>query len=125
MKQRITLLLAVLFVAASLVAQPAAKVRSERILRDAERLAGLLHDARVDVAMSPAMWRTIVNEANTLSNRIYANTSGHAAARLIARDLRTHVRMMREAALKGDASGARDHAGQAMPFAMKLIDWAD
>lgn len=121
MKRNTALLALVLIVAAPLFAQLTAK---QRVYRDADRLAGLLHDVRVEVNMSPAMWRTIANEANVLANRIYANTTRSATAHRAARDLRMHVRLMREAALKGDAAGARHHAAEAMPFVVTILDWA-
>jgi hypothetical protein len=94
------------------------------ILLTAAEPAALLRDVQHDVPVSPAMWRTIANEANTLANRLYARTSRSAKARRAATDLRMHVREMRAAALKGDAAGARRHAGEALPFAYRLIDWS-
>ena len=99
------------------------KVSSKRtkVANDATRLAAILNDVQTDrTTLSAGVWRVSVNEANALANRIYANTGGRAQAR----DLRMHVRKMREAALKGDAAGARQHASEALPFAYQLIDWA-
>jgi len=95
-----------------------------RIYNDSTRLASLLQDVQSNANVSEAMWKTVANEANALANRIYGYTSGNATARAAARDLRTHVREMRTAALAGDAPGARSHAGQALPFAYTLIDWS-
>ena len=105
-------------------AKEQARARNERVWNDATRLAALLRDVQVEVTITPAMWRTIANEANTLANRIYGRTAGNAEARRLARDLRMHVREMRKAALNGDATGARRHATEALPFAFRLIDWA-
>jgi hypothetical protein len=92
-----------------------------KVANDATRLAAILNDVQTDrTTLSADSWRVSVNEANALANRIYANTGGKAQAR----DLRMHVRKMREAALKGDAAGARQHASEALPFAYQLIDWA-
>jgi hypothetical protein len=101
-----------------------AKPAHAAVYNDATRLAALLRDAQTTVSLSAASWRTIANEANALANRIYGRTAGNRTARAAARDLRTHVREMRTAALKGDAAAARDHANQALPFAYTLIDWA-
>jgi len=118
MRKTLLLLAIVSLVVTPLFAAP----KSARAHNDAERLASLLHDvqASTSVNMSDTMWRTIANEANTLANRIYANTRGttHGAAR----DARAHVREMRAAALKGDAAGARSHAGMAMPFVNTVIN---
>ena len=45
-------------------------------------------------------------------------------ARGLAGDARAHVREMHKAAMKGDADGARTHAGLALPFVYQLIDWS-
>jgi len=47
-----------------------------------------------------------------------------ATARAAAKNARMHVREFREAAMNGDAAGARDHASQAMQFVTQLIDWS-
>ncbi len=99
--------------------------QTRRVLNDATRLASLLHDAQTTVSVNPAVWRTIGNEANTLANRVYANTSHNKTARMAARDVRTHVREFRQAALAGNASEARRHANMTMPFLNTLIDWAN
>jgi hypothetical protein len=95
-----------------------------RVYDDATRLAGLLRDAQTTVSVNPDVWKTIGNEANSLANRLYGSTSGNATARKAARDAREHVREFRKAAMDGDAAGARDHANQAMPFVLELIDWS-
>ena len=93
--------------------------KNSAVSGDAGRLAAILTDAQnTKVNFSGDAWRVTANEANALANRIYARAGGRAEAR----DLRTHVREMHDAALKGDADGARSHAGMAMPFAYKLID---
>jgi hypothetical protein len=94
--------------------------RTARVSDDATRLAALLHDldAHPNVTISETMWRTIANEANTLANRIYANTSG--ATRTTATELRRHVRSMHTSALRGDAAEARRHAALALPVAHRL-----
>ena len=103
----------------------AAATTKERVESDASRLASLLHDVQTKSMVTEAAWRTIANEANALSNRLYGYTSSNKSARALAKDLRTHVREMRKSALAGDADGARRHATEALPFAYKLIDWAD
>jgi siroheme synthase (precorrin-2 oxidase/ferrochelatase) len=91
-----------------------------RVATDATRLAALLNDVQHSARFETAVWKTTVNEANTLANRVYANTGG----RKEAKELRMHVREMRQAALKDDADGAREHAREALPFAYQIIDWA-
>ena len=83
---------------------------------DVSRLQAILLDAQdTKVTFSADAWRITGNEAASLANRIAANSKQSAA-----RDLRTHVRQMRDAALKGDADGARAQAGMALPFANQL-----
>lgn len=96
----------------------------ERVYNDATRLGALLRDAQSNINYGEATWRAIANEANSLANRIWAGTAGNNDAHSAAKDLRTHVRVMREAALKGDAAGARSHASEALPFDYTVIDWA-
>ena len=96
-----------------------------RVNNDASRLAGLLRDAQTTVSVDASVWKTVANEANSLANRLYGDTSGNATARAAATKARTHVREFREAAMAGDAAGARDHANQAMEFVTQLIDWSE
>lgn len=117
--KRILLVLCLVFV--PVFAFGAAK--HERVHHDATRLAALLSDAQHNVDVSAATWKVIGNEANTLANRIYAGASGKTA-KAAAKDLRKHVREFREAALKGDAAGARQHASEAQPFVYQIIDWS-
>ena len=95
-----------------------------RVYNDATRLASLLRDAQTTVTVNADVWRTVGNEANSLANRLYGETSGNATARAAARNLRDHVRQFRTAAQSGDASTARDHATAAMQFVTQLIDWS-
>jgi len=95
-----------------------------RVNDDATRLAGLLHDAQTSVTVNADVWKTVGNEANSLANRLYGETGGNATARAAAKNARMHVREFREAAMNGDAAGARDHASQAMQFVTQLIDWS-
>jgi hypothetical protein len=105
-----------------LMAESAKKSSAKaKVADDATRLAAILNDVQNQrTTFSEATWKSTVNEANMLANRVYARTGGRAAAR----DLRMHVREMRKAALKGDAAGARQHASEALPFAYQVIDWA-
>lgn len=120
--KRTMILAIVCLVAMPLFAQ--SKSMKTRVANDATRLSALLHDAQTTVSVNADVWKTVANEANSLANRIYGETSGNATARAAAKELRTHVRQFREAAMKGDAAGARDHANQAMEFVNKLVDWA-
>ena len=91
-----------------------------KVFDDATRLAALLNDSQNTANFSDATWKTVANEANMLANRIYSGSGGRAPAK----DIRSHVREMREAALKGDAAGARSHASLALPFVYQIIDWS-
>jgi hypothetical protein len=80
---------------------------------DLSRLQAILLDAQNDkVTISSDVWRISGNEAVTLANRIKGGSA--------AQNLRTHVREMRDAAVKGDVAGARSHAAQALPYANQL-----
>jgi len=80
---------------------------------DLSRLEAILLDAQNDkVTISSDVWRVSGNEAVTLANRIKDGSA--------AQNLRMHVRQMRDAAVKGDAAGARSHASQALPYANQL-----
>ncbi|HSP16868.1 MAG TPA: hypothetical protein VLV78_19130 [Thermoanaerobaculia bacterium] len=105
-------------------AMPAFAANKARVYNDATRLAVLLNDAQTTITVSSDVWRVVANEANSLANRIYGATGGNATARGAARDARTHVRAFRDAALAGDAAGARTHATEAMTYVTKLIDWS-
>ena len=106
------------------IALPTFAANKARVYNDATRLAALLNDAQTTISVSSDVWRVVANEANSLANRIYGSTAGSSTARAAARNAREHVRMFREAALKGDAAGARSHATEAMTFVAKLIDWS-
>ena len=120
MRKSVFLLLAVTL----LLATPTFAASKTRVNADADRLASLLHDVQNKSTVSEASWRTIANEANSLSNRVYGYTSGAASARKLATELRKHVRAMRTSALAGNADEARTHASAALPVAYKLIDWS-
>ena len=80
---------------------------------DLSRLQAILLDAQNDkVTISSDVWRISSNEAVMLANRIKGGSA--------AQNLRTHVRQMRDAAVSGDAAGARSHAAQALPYANQL-----
>ena len=95
----------------------------ERVWTDATRLAALLSDSQKNVNFDANTWRVVGNEANMLANHIYAS-AGTKASRALATDLRMHVRKFHDAALSGDAAGARTHASEALPFAYQLIEWS-
>ena len=86
----------------------------------ATRLAALLEDTQGKATLSPDSWKKIANEANALANKLYASTSGKT--RTDAKEARTHVREMHAAAMKGDADGAKSHAGMALPYVYKVIE---
>lgn len=84
------------------------------------RLASLLADTQDKATLSAASWKAVANEANALANKLYASTSGKN--RTAAKEARTHVRELHAAALKGDADGAKSHAGLALPYVYQIID---
>ena len=106
---------------------PAAMAQSKtkaNVNDTATRLGALLQDVQTNVSVSAGVWRTVGNEANSLANKLYGHTSGSAAARKLATEVRKHVRMLRAAALAGNAEEARRHASEAAPIVNQLIDWS-
>lgn len=98
-----------------------------RLHSDVTRLEATLQEiTQSNVTFSTATWRSVANEAYMLASRIYASASAthDKAAITAARNLRTHVREMRKAALAGDAAGAKAHAAEALPFAYTLADFS-
>jgi hypothetical protein len=90
--------------------------RATNVSSDVTRLAAILLDSQNQkVTISAEAWQKTANEANALANRIAASSGGKAA-----RELRTHVHEMHSAAMNGDANGAREHAGAALPYAYQL-----
>src|SRR4051812_7157186 len=63
-----------------------------RVRENASTLASILADAQNKANFSADAWRITANEANSLANKVYASSGGRAAAR----ELRTHVRQMRD-----------------------------
>ena len=107
LKTRIALV--ILVVATPLFAQ-------SKMANDLSRLSAILLDSQnTKVTISADAWKVTGNEAAALANRIAANSKQKAA-----RDLQMHVREMRNAAVNGDAAGARAHAEAAMPFVYQL-----
>jgi hypothetical protein len=91
-----------------------------RAYGEATRLAALLADTQGKAMLSADAWKKIANEANGLANKLYGAARGKNRA--AAKDLRTHVREMRAAAMKGDADGAKSHGGMALPYVYQIID---
>jgi predicted metalloendopeptidase len=107
----------------SFVALPAFAQKA-RVHDYSTRLASLLQDAQSNAMLTPATWKAVANEANALANKLYAASVINAKARKLAGDARAHVRELHKAAMKGDADGAKAHAGMALPFVYQLIDWS-
>jgi hypothetical protein len=105
------------------VAMPAFAQKA-RVHGYATRLASLLSDVQSKASLTPVTWKAVANEANALANKLYASAAINAKARGLARDARVHVRELHKAAMKGDADGAKAHAGMALPFVYQLIDWS-
>lgn len=126
MQRKVVLILVAAFLIAALPAAAAKTTKSTmktRVWTETTRLASLLQDVQTNVSLSGDSWKRIANEANALANKVYGHTSGNSAARALAKDLRMHVRELHKAAMNGDASEAKRHAKEALPFAYKLIDW--
>jgi DNA-binding GntR family transcriptional regulator len=111
MKKFVGLLLLLCFVAMPL----AASVNS-----DATRLASLLADTQDKATISAATWKAIANEATTYAGRMYLHRTPKISDDVKA--ARRHVLEMLDAAEKGDADGAKSHAGMALPYVYKVID---
>ena len=108
--------IAVLLLLLSIVAMPlAASLNS-----DATRLAGLLADTQDKATISAAAWKSIANEATTYAGRLYLHRTPKISDDVKA--ARRHVLEMLDAAEKGDADGAKSHAGLALPYVYKVID---
>lgn len=120
----LTLLLAVPMLAQEAPVKQIRRSTHERVYNDTTRLAALLRDAQSNINYSDAIWKAISNESSSLANRIWAGTVGNNDAHAAAKDLRMHVREMRDAAMKGDATAARTHANMALPYAYTIIDWS-
>ena len=87
---------------------------------DATRLAALLADTQDKATISPATWKIVANDALTLAGRLYLSRTPKTDKDV--KEARKHVREMHDAALKGDADGARSHAALALPYVYKVID---
>jgi len=100
----------------SLLAMPLAA----SLYSDATRLAGLLADTQDKATISAAAWKSIANEATTYTGRMYLHRTPKTSDDVKA--ARRHVLEMLDAAEKGDADGAKSHAGLALPYVYKVID---
>jgi hypothetical protein len=99
--------------------RPESTSAPSKVSSDATRLAAILLDVQNDkVTVSNEALQKTTNEARWLANRIATNAGG----RKDARELRTHVNQMHDEAMKGNAAGARAHAGMAIKYANKLAD---
>ena len=92
------------------------------LYNNATRLAGLLADTQDKATIPAAAWKSIANEATTYTGRLYLNRTPKTSDDVKA--ARKHVLEMHDAALKGDADGAKSHAALALPFVYQLIDWS-
>ena len=87
-----------------------------KMANDLSRLSAILLDSQnTKVTISADAWKVTGNEAAALANRIAASSKQKAA-----RDLQMHVKLMRDAAVSGDAATARSHAAEALPLAYQL-----
>ena len=111
MKKLIGLLLLLCFTALPLAAG---------MYSDATRLASLLADTQDKATLSAAAWKEVANEATTYTGRMYLHRTPKISDDVKA--ARKHVLEMHDAALKGDAEGAKMHAGLALPYVYKVIE---
>lgn len=111
MKKWVGLLLLLCFVALPLAAG---------LHDDANRLASLLADTQDKATLSAAAWKSIANEATTYAGRIYLHRTPKTNDDV--KNARKHVLELLDAAEKGDAEGARAHAGMALPYVYKVIE---
>lgn len=97
-----------------------------RAYDDSTRLGSLLIDTQGNASLTPEAWKKVAGEAMSLANKEYGAcaASGSSTARTAAKEARTHVRELHAAALKGDADGAKSHAGMALPYVVQIIDWS-
>jgi hypothetical protein len=87
---------------------------------DATKLAGLLADTQGKATINAQTWKAIANEATTYAGRLYLHRTPKVSDDVKA--ARKHVLEMHTAAEKGDADGAKAHAGMALPYVYKVID---
>src|SRR6266498_774060 len=87
---------------------------------DATRLASILADTQDKATISAASWKTIANEALTLAGRLYLHRTPKTDTDV--KEARKHVKEMYNAAMKGDADGAKSHAALALPCVYKIIE---
>lgn len=111
MKKFVGLLLLLCFVAMPLAAS---------LHDDATRLASLLADTQDKATLSAATWKAVANEATTYAGRLNLHRTPKTSDDVKA--ARKHVLEMHDAAMKGDADGAKAHAGMALPYVYKVID---
>lgn len=97
--------------------------RKADVYAHATKLATILQDAQTSANITSPAWKSVANEAHYLTNMLMSDTGVHDAHEL-ARDARTHVRLMRTAAGNGDAATARAEAKAALEPVTKLIDWS-
>jgi uncharacterized protein YukE len=105
-------LMALLFLALPLVIQA-------KVADDAARLGAILSDLESHSGLDAAAWRTSSHEAYGVAVRIFT-----AAGTKAARELRAHLRQMRDAADKGDLDAARTQLEQAKPFLDEVLQAA-
>jgi hypothetical protein len=113
--KRVGLLLLVL----CLTAMPLA-ANNAVLYNNATRLASLLADTQDKATISADSWKKIANEALTYTGRLYLNRT--AATGTDVKEARKHCLEMHDAALKGDADGAKSHAALALPYVYKIIE---
>lgn len=89
----------------------------------ATKLAAILQDAQTTASITSPAWKSVANEAHHLANMLMSDTSSHTPHEL-ARDARTHVRLMRTAAGNGDAATAKAEAQAALVPVTALIAWS-
>jgi hypothetical protein len=101
-------------------------VRANRVViinNDVNRLESILVTAQgTPVIFTRPTLVSVGNEAIVLADRLVVNTSAlrRANALSAARLLRKHVRQLRAAAARGDATAVRLHAREALPLVVRI-----
>jgi hypothetical protein len=98
-----------------------------RVGKDVQRLESILASVKSTQKISAKSWKSVANEADSLSIRILANVKSATSDKdplRKAEQLRTHVQNMKKEAFGGDYKKTRQHAERALSVATKLDDWA-
>jgi len=105
---------------------PTSKERA-KVGKDVHKLESLLANVKTSAKLSKKSWTSAANEADQIANRIYTNvksTTSEKNALSNAEELRTHVKNMKNEAIKGDYKQSKRHADRALTVAARLDEWS-